>query len=199
MAKFNRPKIPRYKTPDTTNYEGGPAWEYPPEVELLRLSTACLLKDRFYESEESTVQRLLHTLNAVAQKEPEFPFKIAAYGRQVFNLRSIPLLILVACSQITQCREAKGLFARYGPAILRRADEPAEAIACHYKFFGKHIPHALRKAINAALAQFNEYQLGKHRKAKADVSLRDVVRICHPKHTELMAKIAKNELAVPET
>ena len=185
MSKFNQPRKPHELPGATRNYEGGLAFEKSPMQELYSLvCTALMGENKFYESGVKEDERLLHLIAQVAQDSPEFILKLAAYARNKMYLRSVPVVLLVEASEIPEC---KPFVRKWTPHILRRADEPQEAIAYWISRKGdvgsrgkNPFPNSLKKGIADAFLQFDEYQIDKYNRGGA-VTMRDVLRICHPK------------------
>jgi hypothetical protein len=82
---------------------------------------------------------------------------------------------------------------------VHRPDDAIEILACYRGAHGKVIPNSLKKGLGRALARFDEYQLAKYRKDRAELSLVDVVNLVHPPATEALGKLVKGTLAPAET
>ena len=212
--RMNKRKISRDYAhhPDAaTNYEGGLAFKQSPKAELVSRVVTCLWQEpKFYDSKgDDTANAILRLVPEVAKDDPEFILKLAAYTRNVAYLRTVPQVLLVSAAEIPACRP---YVRKWAPAIIQRADEPAEVIA---GWIARHgdvgdqqsagmLPASLKKGISDALRKFDEYQLAKHDHVKASVRLRDVFRICHPKprnekESDLWRRAINDELSVPET
>jgi len=173
----------------TANFEGGLAFELDPRTRLYtRVASALMAEKTFYTDAQATDAALLADVAAVAQIDPEFVLRLAAYARQVLNLRSVATVLLVEAAAIPAC---KPYVRRWTPEIIRRADEPAEAIAYWVKRHGaigaggpkggEHaFPNCLAKGLADALRRFDEYQFAKYDR-DGSVKLRDVLRIVRPK------------------
>lgn len=173
----------------TANHEGGLAFEMEPATRLYtRACTSLVREDKFYTSADQADGELLADIRTVAAIAPEFVLRLAAYVRQVMNLRTVPLVMLAEAASIPAC---KPFVRRWTPQVLRRVDELAEVVA-YWKLRhgdvgargqkgGEHaFPNSLSNGIGDAFGQFDEYQLSKYDR-KGSVTLRDVLRIVRPK------------------
>lgn len=195
MAKFNAPATVGQQLRDRAdacvNFEGGLAFELDPRTRLYtRVASALMAEKKFYETAQAADAALLADVQAVAQTDPEFVLRLAAYARQVLHLRSVSTVLLVEAAAIPAC---KPFVRAWTPEIVRRADEPAEAIAYWIKRHGaigangpkggEHaFPNCLAKGLADALRRFDEYQFAKYDR-DGSVKLRDVLRIVRPKPT----------------
>jgi hypothetical protein len=115
---------------------------------------------------------VIETAHAVAQSDcPADLLVIAAWARDTkdgLKLRTTPAVLLAIAAANDR---TKPFVVRYAPAILRRADEIRVTFALFRHFFqgggeaGRHrgsLPHCLRKALAAALAECSDYELLKY-------------------------------------
>ncbi len=173
----------------TTNFEGGLAFEMPAMEKLMtRIFSSLMGEPKFYETAEAGDNGLFADVHMAANENPEMVLRLAAYGRQVMNMRSTPIAVLTEAAAIPAC---KPFVRRWTPQIVRRADEPAEVIALWVKRHGaigsqgksggEHaFPNALTRGLEDALRRFDEYQFAKYDR-DGSVKLRDVLRIVRPK------------------
>ena len=175
MAKFNVVK----SKPVVLNKEGGESYRPTDKLELtLRTMSFLMSGDQYYSKEKEVSDEISSLVKKISTKDPEFILKLAAYAREKMYLRSVPVYLLVEYAK--QTRALKGAY-RYVPKILRRADEPAEALAYYFKSSGsRKVPALLKKGIGEALNSFDAYQFGKYDRA-GEVSLKDVIFLTHPK------------------
>jgi hypothetical protein len=195
MSKFSTPTTVgqqlRARADATQNFEGGLAFELDPRTRLYtRVASALMAEKKFYEMAQSADAALLADVRAVAMSDPEFVLRLAAYTRQVLNLRSVATVLLVEAAAIPAC---KPYVRRWAQEIVRRADEPAEAIAYWVKRHGAigaggpqggdhAFPNCLAMGLSDALRRFDEYQFAKYDR-EGSVKLRDALRIVRPKPT----------------
>jgi len=218
MAKFNKSQSTRSKIlsrPDlTTNLAGGVAFTHDLYNTLYsQVGTALMGEPKFYKSatkkddivtiHDNQDHEIIQNIQKMAKTDPEFVLKLAAYARNELYLRSVSTAILGEASLMA---ETKPFVKQYAPVILKRADELAEVLSyIQYKIgdFGDSVktgslPACIKKGVNKALENFDEYQLAKYNK-KGNVTLIDVLRLCHPAHKPLYKKIINDTLATPET
>ncbi|RLE08115.1 TROVE domain-containing protein, partial [Candidatus Aerophobetes bacterium] len=198
--KFNKPTKGQAKT---INYEGATSYKTDAKTELIsRVLCSLVGEKKFYISGEKSNEELVALLKEVANQDPEFCLKLAAYARNEMYLRSVPQLILVEMANHPKVKKT-GYVVKYAPYIIKRADEITEVIAYQLTKFNKPIPNSLKKAIAESFNRFDAYQLAKYNRGGA-VELRDAMFLCHPKpkdkiHEEIFRKLADQTLEPPET
>jgi len=198
--KFNKKTKSQNKT---VNYEGATSYKIDEKSELIsRVLCSLVGEEKFYISGEDSNKELIDLLKRVADKDPEFCLKLAAYARNEFYLRSVPQLILVEMANHLKLK-GTGLIREYAPYIIKRADEITECMAYQLEHFGKPIPTRFKKAIADAFNRFNKYQLAKYNR-DAKVKMRDAMFLCHPKpkdkeQEEIFKKLADKTLESPGT
>lgn len=177
-------------------HEGAPAPQINDVQRLRRSILSCMLFEKsFYEDGMDIADRILDLASKV---DPKTVSELAVEARSDFNLRHAPLLLALALT-----RKGEGKFVEETLAgILQRADEPAEFLALLWVNGKSPVPHAVRRGINRALEQFDEYQLAKWGR-KGPITVRDVMRLTHPvpygELTDLWAKVLADTLATPDT
>lgn len=134
-------------------------------------------------------------IDAALDHDPERTLQEAVRLRHEAHIRTTPQVILVRAARHAKVR-GTGLLAKYAPAIMQRADEPAVGLAYHIWRFGKEspIPNSLKKAWALKLTSTPEYQLAKYRMEDREVKTVDVVNLTHPKRTEALDKLVKGKL-----
>jgi len=206
MAKFGKKRTVKEQVEQhpaaTENYEGGLAFTMTAKTELYTRVASCLVSEpKFYVEGEQHNEDLLASIEKVGQEDPLFLLKLAAYTRNELYLRSVPIILLC---EATQWLGNTGAIRKYVPLVLKRADEPSEALAYYLNRFGKTFPRGLLKGLADTLPAFDEYALAKYDSKKREVRLRDVLRIVRPKpkdaeQSALWKRAVTGELAVPET
>lgn len=199
MARFNK----AVKNPTRVmNYEGGEAYKPTDKLELILRTMSFLMSgDAYYTKEKDTAKEIQNLVKRISTKDPKFVLNLAAYARKYMYLRTVPMYLLVEYAKAGT--RTKGAY-KYVPQILRRADEPSEALAYYMESTGsRKIPAMLKKGIGDALNLFDEYQFAKYNR-EGKVTLKDAVFLCHPKAVSqeqqvLFDKIVKDELKTPET
>lgn len=183
--------------PVAATFEGGPG--VPPKnplADLRRAIAACLLwEDQFYEDGVTIADRVA---GLVAQLEADQVAALAIEARSQMKLRHAPLWLLAGLA-----KAGKGASATAYEAVIQRADEMGELIAMHWKEGKKPLPAAMKRGIAKAFGKFSSYQLGKYNR-KAAVSLKDVLRLVHPKpandeQAALWKRVVEGTLESPDT
>jgi len=166
------------------------------EVELRRSVMACLLwEDSFYESGEDHASRVEALALNVSE---QFLSDLAIEARDVMKLRHMPLFL----TKILASRRSK-LTSDTLYHVIQRPDELAEFLALYWENGRCPLSAQVKKGLAKAFTKFNEYSLAKYNR-DADIKLRDVMFLVHPKplnsEQELLWKrLVDNELATPDT
>ena len=172
----------------TVNHEAGLAFTLDPRSRLYTRAVASLVReDKFYTDAAQADAELVADIRATAEIDPEFVLRLAAYTRQVMNIRSTPVVMLVEAAALPAC---KPFVRRWTPAIVQRVDELTEvlaywvvrhgAIGSSGAKGGEHaFPNSLTRGLQDALGQFDEYQYAKYDR-DGSVTLRDALRILRP-------------------
>lgn len=188
------------------NYMGTEAYRLDTKTRLLNIvGTTFLAEPTYYKLDD--VKEILQMCEQLAD-EKEFILQLAAYARNELYLRSAPTLLWVIAANTwkkgSYKRVESSAVRKYAPMILKRVDQMTEALAMQLALFGKPIPNALKKGIADVFITFDEYQLGKYRAEGKSVTLKDVVKLCHPaaynKEALVLAKkILDDKLETPYT
>lgn len=178
--QFNETKESVAERTETTNHEGGTAYEPDsPELALTKVVINNLLEDTYYESAEEQLESVQEQFEACAEENPEFVLKLAKYARQEENLRQIPqaLIVLAANDERT-----KPYVRDYATGIMSRTDEPLDVVSFHVAYTGsRSIPNALAKGIEDAMHTWNEWQYAKWDQPNKEWQYRDLLNLVHPK------------------
>ena len=188
------------------NHEGAEAFIMSPELELYTTVVTASLSDKFYESNDERMNRIV---SLIAKVDPMFVAQLAVYTRTQMYLRSVPLLLLV---ELAKVHSGDDLLSRAVAQTVLRADEITELLACYQsrnpsddtrKKLGK-LSHQIQVGLQHAFNRFDEYQFAKYDREGADVKLRDALFLVHPKAKDeaqqaLFDKITNKSLAVPYT
>ena len=187
MARANSKSVSKFNTAASTNVvtnlAGGKGYKYPPELELAIRCASNFMEDSFYAKNNDIKKSIRNLVMEIGEKDPTYVMKLAGWLRNEMNMRSISIYLLaLMAGHPSYQRKPKPWINTYGPYIMIRADEPAEALAAFQSAYpGEKIPQALQKAINARLNKFSAYDAIKYRGEKRDWSLKDVIRVTHPK------------------
>ena len=188
------------------NHEGAEAFVMSPELELYTTVVTASLSDKFYESNDERMNRIV---SLIAKVDPMFVAQLAVYTRTQMYLRSVPLLLLV---ELAKVHNGDDLVSRAVAQTVLRADEITELLACYQsrnpskderKKLGK-LSHQIQVGLQQAFNHFDEYQFAKYDRNGADVKLRDALFLVHPKAKDeaqqaLFDKITYKGLDVPYT
>lgn len=193
------------KQEEVLNHEGAPAFRMDKELELYSAVVTSALENTYYEGSPERMRRIV---NLVEKVDSLFVARLAVYARQVMNLRSIPLVLLVELARI---HNGDDLVSRAVAATVLRADEIAELLMCYqwrnptkgYKRLGS-LSRGIQNGLKLSFNRFDEYQFAKYARDGQGVTLKDALYLVHPKAKDaaqqlLFDKIAKDELAIPYT
>lgn len=186
------------------NYEGERAFVLTPEMELYTAVVTTALSDQFYENSSERLKRI----RSLIQKcDAAFVAKLAVYAREVLNLRSVPLVLVV---ELAKLHQGDNLVSKLTGRVVQRADEITELLALYgqansrngFKQLNK-LSKQIQKGLAVAFNSFDEYQFAKYNRA-TQVTLRDALFLVHPKAKDetqqaLFDKIVRDELATPYT
>ena len=129
-------------------------------------------------------------------------YNLAREARLLQKLRHTPLFIAV---EMCKYPETRAYVDKLLPEIITRADMLTDFVAIYWKENGKgaSICNKAKKGLADAFHNFNEYKFAKYDR-DAEIKLRDVMFLCHPKPTNeyeeaLFNKVAERSLAIPDT
>lgn len=192
MSQLNR----RIRASTVVNHEGLKVKESDPKAQLSRMVLANMLwEDQFYMDGQSSVD-IISSLVPVAGKD--FVNELSLKARSEFNLRHVPLLL-----QRTLAKHSM-LSADVLAEVIQRPDEMGEFLSLYWKDGKQPLSNQVKKGLAKAFCKFNEYQLAKWDKNSAQISVRDVMFLTHPRPQtlgaeELFKRVANQELKTPDT
>lgn len=194
MAKFNATK----ERTITKNLAGGKAYKESAKLEIASILMTSMLSDKYYESADTTMDRLSKLFLNLEDKK--FFAKASLYARDKGHMRSVSHF----CSAIlAENIHGEEWLKNYFDKVVMRTDDITETIACYWKNGKKPIPNAMKKGFGKAFSRMDEYQLAKYQAKNKDVSLIDAVRLIHPRVSEKNAtgleKLVKGTLTNTET
>jgi 60 kDa SS-A/Ro ribonucleoprotein len=180
-------------------HEGAPAVpNLPAEKQIRRSVLSCLLWEKeFYEDGQPIAERIVA---AAEQIPPEKLAALAIEARETFNLRHVPLLLLVVLSKTGR---GNSIVAETVERVIQRADEMPELLSIYWRNGRKMMPAQMRKGLKRAFPKFNGYRLAKYDRDGA-VKLRDVLRLVRPRPKDeeqaaLWKRVKERTLAIPDT
>lgn len=180
----------------TRNHNGLTVRSASDEAKLVRMTMAHMLWEKsFYVDGQNAAKTLVDLTQKV---EPAFVTAVAKQARDQFKLRHVPLLLMKGLAQ------RGALKASDLTEVIQRPDEISEFLKIYWKDGKTPISAQVKKGLSNALLKFNEYQLAKHDRNSAEISLRDVMFLTHPKpkdetQAELLMRLANRELETPDT
>lgn len=188
MAKFNETKPKN----TTKNHMGGVAFKQSAKSELAHAVLTSFIEDSYYEKATDRLGRIKELVAKIAPKDPVFVAKLAIFTRDQMNMRS-GFHVLVG--ELAKHHKGDSLVSDLMNVGTKRVDDLVEIVS----YVGKPVPNQVKKGIAKALSKFDEYQLAKYKAEGKAWSLRDVVRIAHPKATtaeqnETFKKLIAGEL-----
>lgn len=169
------------------------------EALLRRAVMANLLwEDLAYEGGKSSAENI-KTL--IPQVEPDKVAAIAVEAKLEQKLRHVPLYIVRVMVSLPTHRH---LVRETLEKIIVRPDDMTEFLSLYWKDGKVPIASSVRRGLASAFLKFDEYQLAKWGKDKAQVKLTDVLRMVRPKpqsdeQAALWGRLRRGELATPDT
>lgn len=202
MATLNKnKKVELFDTERLAGGMGNLAAKTSDENQLRRLVMACLLwEDNAYIDGQSIAQAIAALIPKVDAK---IVADIAVEARFEQKLRHVPLFIV---REMARHPEHKKLVSDTLEKVIFRADELAEFVSIYWSDNKgkKTLSKQVKKGLAKAFGKFNEYHLAKYNKEGKEVSLADVLNLCHAKPADaeqnaLWQRLFKNELKTPDT
>lgn len=166
--------------------------------QLRRMTLANLLwEDCAYVDGKSLANEIARLIPLCDAKDVA---NLALECRLVQKLRHTPLFI---ASEMCKYPEHRAFVGSLLPKIITRADMITDFLAIYWKEGKRPLANQAKRGLAAAFHNFDEYQFAKYDR-DAEIKLRDVMFLCHPKATdekeqELFKKIAERSLATPDT
>ena len=177
MSKFNATHTPR-KGQKVTNNMGEVAFTQSLKEELAFLCVTSFVENTYYESSSKQLDRLRTLVKDISKRNPKFIGQLAVYARTKANMRSI---FHVLVGELARNHNGDDLVQRTITNGVTRVDDMTEIVSYLKSQKFKSIPNQVKKGLRNSFYKFDEYQLGKYRAGKKDVSLVDVVNLVHPK------------------
>jgi len=183
-----------------TTHEGGAATNTSAFLQLRRSVLSCLLWEKtFYEDGQEIATRIRELCQQVS---PEHVAALAVEARTKYHLRHVPLLL---CRELARHPRRNAALVREAlVGTLQRPDELGEFLAIYWEEKRQPLSHAVKSGLAKSLQHFSAYQLAKWRGESAKISLRDVLRLVHPKPTDdtqaqLWGQLQRETLTTPDT
>lgn len=183
------------KIQSINTHEGAKARQISPKQQLERSIMSCMLwEDGFYESGVSIVERIKDLVKQVDSKDIA---EIALKAKHDMRLRHIPLLLV---RELFRDKNSRKLAGNTLLKVISRPDDITEFLSLYW-MDNKNEPLAkqAKVAIGKAFNNFNEYSLAKYNGGKKAIKLVDALRIVHPEPSDLLGKLRRGELSIPDT
>ena len=191
MAKFNRgavrpaPASPvkSEATPSGRTHEGAPGYARDAKSELFLLAVSNMVGETsFYESASERDNRYRELVHRVAVEDLPWMTGFLPWLRQEANMRSAPV---VGALEAVRARLAAGQHGgnrRLVSSVLRRADEPGEALAYWIGTYGRAIPKPVKRGIGDAVlrlgTEINYIRWGSSE--SRGFTFADILNLTHP-------------------
>lgn len=190
MTKFNTrtvravtPPGPIRTTQDPpgTNHQGGVGYTRDDKSDLFLLATTSidLTRSAFYEHGDARVLRFVDLVRRTAATDPDWTFRFLTWLRTKGTIRTAALIGGVEAADAMVASGIPG-GRHMVSTVLRRADEPGEAIAYFHATHGRNIPIGLKRGIgDAVIRMWGEFQLLKFDTPSHGIRFADVLAITH--------------------
>ncbi|MFC4051283.1 TROVE domain-containing protein [Actinomadura syzygii] len=190
MVKFNSGRVRAAVSgplrtearPSGRTHEGAPGYAHDAKSELFLLAVANMVgEDAFYESGGDRDSRFRDLVHRVAVEDAEWTSAFLPWLRDEANMRSASL---VAALEAVRARLDAGLNGgnrQLVAGVMRRADEPGEALAYWTSTHGRAVPKPVKRGIADAVQRlYNERSLLKYDADTRGFRFGDVVDLVHP-------------------
>jgi hypothetical protein len=165
------------------NHQGGIGYtrDARSDLYLLAVTSHDLTAETFYESGGARVERFDNLVRQVAVSDPDWTYRFLTWLRTKGNIRTAAVVGGI---------EAAAAMAKAGipggrhmvSTVLRRADEPGEAIAYYHARYGRKLPMPVKRGVaDAATRLYNERSVLKYDTASHAVRFADVLALTHAK------------------
>jgi hypothetical protein len=190
MGKFNtsgtrsatgRGPIGAEATPSARTSEGGAGYVRSTKSELFLLAVSNMCGEpTFYESAGNRDSRYTQLVREVAAADPAWTGGFLRWLRGDGGMRSASLVgALEAAKALNEAKIPGGR--QIVDSVLRRADEPGEALAYWTSRYGRTVPKPIKRGIaDAARRLYSQFTLLKYDTASHGVRFADVLDLTHP-------------------
>lgn len=184
MAKFSTKR--KSSRTSTVNVAGGKAYKETSKLEFVSTLLTSFLGDKFYESENETLDRIINLIESIPDKR--FVAKTAIYARNVFGMRSVSHAV---AGEIARLVKGEVWTKNFFDKVVHRPDDITEIVAYYLSNYEKPLPNSLKKGLGLALGKFDSYAIAKYRGESNEFSLVDIVNLIHPRPTEKNSEALK--------
>lgn len=163
------------------NHEGAPTFRRNLEEQVIQVLTTNTLSRTFYVSRGEITRETLEVLIEMRDKDPEFLAKALVYARNHGFMQFVPLVGLAILSTARD----KDPFRLAFPKVVQTPDNLLEFVAlCRSGKIRKGLGGVAPEATKTWLGGLTAYHAIKYSGASEGISLRDVLRMAHPKPTD---------------
>lgn len=184
--------------PDTVTANFGAGYTRDTKSELFLLAvTAMFGEDTFYEQAGKRDNRFVTLVHEVTRTDPDWVARFVPYLRDVVNIRTAAVVMAVEYARAVLAMQksgdaADGMRLMAAPSIrsvvygaLRRADEPAEALAYAQSIWGRSVPIGVKRGIADAVRRlYTQRSALKYDGVASTIRMGDVVELAHPAPTD---------------
>jgi hypothetical protein len=136
-------------------------------------------ENTFYEKDDERDSRFKTLIQAAVAQDPEWVRGWVSWLRTDANMRSAPLVAGIEAARAMLALKLTG-GRQIVDSVLRRGDEPCEALSYWISRYGRKIPKPIKRGFaDAAQRLFTEFNWLKYDSAKDAVRFADVIELCH--------------------
>lgn len=166
---------------EVINHQGGTGFLRDEKSELFLAAVSNFMGDNFYENANDRNDRIVDLVKKVAVNDPVWIQKFASWLRNEGNMRSVAILVALEAADVLIKNGVTGTRSMVS-SVLKRADEPGEALGYWRSTKGKALPAAVKRGIaDAVVSTYNQYSLPKYDSDNSAYTFADTIRIVHPK------------------
>ncbi|MBT8225313.1 MAG: TROVE domain-containing protein [Dactylosporangium sp.] len=167
--------------PSGRTHEGGAGYRHDARSELFLLAVSNFVaEDTFYEKATDRDRRYVDLVHRVAAADPEWIARFLCWLRSAANMRSASIVGALEASAAMVAASIPGS-RKIVDSVLRRADEPGEALAYWMARHGRAVPKPVKRGIaDAATRLYTERSLLKYDTASHGFRFGDVIDLVHP-------------------
>lgn len=204
MSKFNRVELVNNaeKIVETQNSSRWSAYRYDIYTTIVtQIATSFIGEEKFYGDNTLAINESALSLACSNDESAGFIAKCAVYARKELHLRSVSHLLVAT---LAHSSSGKQYVKTVVPRVVERADDVTEILAAYLSKYGKPIPNCLKKALGAAMNQFDAFSFAKYNHKSNALSFADVIMLVHPKpvtpeKAALFSDILGDKLPTPYT
>src|SRR5581483_9597603 len=164
-------------TPDGKNYAGGPSYDRGLEEKTLQVLTTGVFENTFYASQKDLVTQAVTLFQQMALADVELFAKMIVYARNKGFMRISPITALVVLSTADL-----NYFELAFPLVIRTPGDLQDFMQIvRSGSLRKGCGRGVKRVIGSWMNGLSEYHVIKYGSQGAGFSLRDILRLVHPK------------------